>query len=269
VASAKDSELGAPQAEPGIGRVLVPVSPARGLLARRRDVGGQRRRWTRRAAGWDRAAAGNPGLVAVVEAVVAEARGEAWMEAIDLGCGSGQLSIPLARRVASVHAVDISPAMIHLLDRNAADAGLANIRSQTAALEDLALPPACADLIVSSYALHHLRDDAKARLVRAAAQWLRPGGRLVIGDMMFGRGADARDRAIIRDKVAQLARRGPAGWWRVAKNAARFTLRTSERPLPVHAWVELLERAGFAEVGARHVVAEAALVHGRRPAAAP
>jgi SAM-dependent methyltransferase len=195
-----------------------------------------------------------------------EARPEAWMHAIDLGCGSGQLAIPLAERVATVHAVDISPAMIHLLDRNATTAGLANIRGEAVALEDLALRPGSADLVVSSYALHHLHDDAKARLVRATAQWLRPGGRLVIGDMMFGRGADARDRAIIRDKVAQLARRGPAGWWRVAKNVARFSLRTSERPLSVRSWVELLEQAGFEEIGSRLVVAEAAVVYGRRPA---
>lgn len=54
--------------------------------------------------------------------------------------------------------------------------------------------------------------------------WLRPGGRLVIGDMMFGRGADAADREIIRAKIRSLigqARRV------VANHQERLALPTS------------------------------------------
>jgi hypothetical protein len=84
--------------------------------------------------------------------------------------------------------------------------------------------------------------------------------------MMFGRGASSRDRAIIRSKVAALARKGPGGWWRIAKNAARFLLRAQERPVPIDTWTAMLTRAGFAGVTASTIVAEAGLVTGRRPA---
>jgi hypothetical protein len=85
--------------------------------------------------------------------------------------------------------------------------------------------------------------------------------------MMFGRGGDARDREIISSKVALMLRRGPAGWWRIAKNAARYLVRVQERPISMAAWVALFERAGLAQVRAVPVVNEAAVVVGVKPGA--
>ena len=101
--------------------------------------------------------------------------------------------------------------------------------------------------------------------MQRAYGWLRPGGRLVVGDMMFGRGGESRDRAIISSKVALLVRKGPGGWWRIAKNAGRYLLRFQERPVSISAWVEMFERAGFGDVRAVPVVNEAAVVVGTRP----
>jgi hypothetical protein len=41
--------------------------------------------------------------------------------------------------------------------------------------------------------------------------------------------------------------------------------RTVERPLPMESWLQLLRDAGFEDVAGRRVVAEAAVVSGRRP----
>lgn len=229
----------------------------------------QRRRWSRRAVSWDREAGANPGLTRVVAAVVADARVLPGMRVADLGCGTGQVAFPLARMGADVSAVDISEAMIGLLRANAAHEGVHGVSGIVSDLERLSFPVASLDVVVSSYALHHLADAEKRRLVERAADWLRPGGRIVIGDMMFGRGADAHDRAIIREKAAALLRKGPGGYWRLAKGAWRFGARTSERPLPPAAWVQLLEDAGFEDVAARRVVSEAWIVSGVAPAAAP
>ncbi|MGH9062625.1 MAG: class I SAM-dependent methyltransferase [Acidimicrobiales bacterium] len=254
-----------------------PARPARGGLARgglargglARGVGilHQRRVWTRRAVSWDHA--DNPSLDRVVAAILALAGCHAGMSAVDLGAGSGQLTIPLARRVGHVLALDISPAMVDLLRANAASAGVTNIETRVGPIEGIDLPPASVDLVVSNYALHHLRDPDKARAVRTAVTWLRPDGRVVIGDMMFGRGASARDRAIIASKATSLLRRGPGGWWRVGKNAVRFLARVQERPLAVGRWVELLLEAGLSPVSAAPVVAEAAIVSGTLPPADP
>jgi ubiquinone/menaquinone biosynthesis C-methylase UbiE len=188
---------------------------------------------------------------------------------VDLGAGTGFVTMALARLTSSVLAVDISGAMISALAERAAEEGLRHVATQVSDLRDLRLRPESTDLVVSSYALHHLADPDKRALVARAARWLRPGGRLVIGDMMFGRGMSPRDRAILRQKVAALAAKGPGGLWRIAKNLTRYGLRVGqERPATPEFWLAALRDAGLADVVFRPVVAEAGLVRGIRPAEA-
>ncbi|MGH9062067.1 MAG: hypothetical protein ACRDZY_21505, partial [Acidimicrobiales bacterium] len=59
--------------------------------------------------------------------------------------------------------------------------------------------------------------------------------------------------------------RGPAGWWRVAKNGWRFATRTSERPIPIDSWLALVADAGLVDGTGSRVVAEAAVVTATRP----
>ena len=223
----------------------------------------QRRVWSGRVASWDQH--GSAGLGQVTAAVLDVAGVTPDAEVVDLGCGTGQISLPLAERGARVLAVDVSPAMIRQLQARASRAGVTGLEGLAMPIEDLSLPEGSVDLVVSSYALHHLRDADKARLVSAAFGWLRPGGRLVIADMMFGRGGSARDRVIIRSKLSALARKGPGGWWRIAKNAARYLLRVHERPVSMDTWTAMLARSGFTGITATTIVAEAGLVAGRRP----
>ena len=230
------------------------------------NIARQQRFWSRRAASWDHGAANNPGLVKVVDRVLAEAAPGADSHVVDLGCGSGQLALKIAPGVTSVVAVDVSQAMIDLLVENGARQGIANVEGRAVPIEHLDLAPGSVDVVVSNYALHHLRDADKALAVRKAAGWLAPGGRLVIGDMMFGRGSDARDRQIISSKLALMLRKGPAGWWRIAKNAGRYLLRFQERPVSMAAWVEMFESAGLVDVEAIPVVNEAAVVRGTKKA---
>ncbi len=220
----------------------------------------QERFWTRRAASWDHGAGNNPGLVKVVDQVVRSAEACPEMFAVDLGCGSGQLTLKLAPLVGTILAIDISQRMIDLLLDHAAAAGVANLEGRAEPIERLTFPPESIDLVVTNYALHHLRDRDKAAVVARVHGWLRPGGRLVIGDMMFGRGGDERDRAIIASKLSLLVRKGPGGWWRIAKNASRYLLRLQERPVSITAWTGMCERAGFSVVEAIPVVNEAAVV---------
>ena len=232
--------------------------------ASRANIARQERFWTRRAASWDHGAGNNPGLVKVVERVLAESGPAEGMTAVDLGCGSGQLTLRLAPLVNRVVAVDVSQRMIDLLQENAEAQGVTNVEGRATPVEHLELAPGSIDLVVSNYALHHLRDADKARAVARAAGWLRPGGRMVIGDMMFGRGGDARDREIIGSKLALMLAKGPAGWWRIAKNGARYLLRFQERPVSMATWVRLFEQAGLTDVTAIPVVNEAAVVRGTK-----
>ncbi len=230
-----------------------------------RNIARQRRFWTRRAVSWDHGAGSNPGLVKVVERVLAEAHPTPEAFAVDLGCGSGQVTLALAQRCRTVLGVDVSEEMITLLLENAEREGVSNVEGRAVPIERLGLSESSVDLVVSNYALHHLRDRDKQSAVNEAFKWLRPGGMLVIGDMMFGRGGDARDREIIGSKLTLLLRKGPGGWWRILKNSGRYVIRFQERPISMSAWVEMFNKAGLVDIEAIPVVNEAAVVRGTKP----
>jgi ubiquinone/menaquinone biosynthesis C-methylase UbiE len=226
-----------------------------------------RRTWSRRADSWDHSAM--PGLEKIAQAVVDEAQPVDGKTVLDLGSGSGQLTFQLADRAREVTAVDFSQPMLDRLAERARAEGIENVDTRQADLQSLELPPNSVDVIVTNYALHHLRHPEKARLLEKAAGWLKPGGRIVIGDMMFGLASDRDGRRIVATKVAAIARKGPAGWWRLAKNAWKVLVARQECPAPVEAWESMADDAGLDVVGSRRVVAEAAVVTARRPPAGP
>jgi SAM-dependent methyltransferase len=134
-------------------------------------------------------------------------------------------------------------------------------------LAQLDLPAGTVDLVVSNFALHHLTDADKKALLRRARRWLRPGGRIVITDMMFGRGRTKQDRAIIWGQLRRRAAKGPSGFWRIIKIGVRFGVfhRGRELPAPPQFWVRALEQAGFCQVRYEDFPEAAGLVIGRVP----
>ena len=96
---------------------------------------------------------------------------------VELGCGTGQISLPLARRGARVLAVDVSPAMVRRLQAQGGRHGAGTLDGLAMPIEELALPPRSVDLVVSSYALHHLRDGTRPGWCpRPTAGCARAGG---------------------------------------------------------------------------------------------
>lgn len=186
-------------------------------------------------------------------------------DCVDLGAGSGFITLPFASATRSMLAVDVSPQMLEALSLKAQEARLTNLQTQVCDIARLTLPTASVDIVLSNYALHSVPHKAKQRLLRQVHDWLRPGGRLVVGDMMMGRGFDARDRSILADKSRRLLRQGPAGAWRLMRNAAQLGIGVGEnRPAPPDWWVRALAEAGFVDVHFVDVVAEAGVVAGTR-----
>ena len=223
-------------------------------------------KWDRRVEEWHSHVTSAPAFAQVLERLIRFSSPEPTDACVDLGAGTGFVTTALAPLVSSVLAVDISTAMAVTLGERTAHDGLQNVVTEVSDLRQFQLPPASVDLVVSSYVLHHLPDADKRALVARAAQWLRPGGRLVIADMMFGRGRSRRDRDILRQKVTALAAKGPGGWWRIAKNLARYGLGAGhEHPATPEFWQSALRDAGLTDVMFQAVVAEAGIVRGIRP----
>lgn len=185
---------------------------------------------------------------------------------VDVGSGTGLLTLALAPRVARVWAIDIAGAMTEYLTAKGSSAGLQNIEAVTASAVSLPLVDASADLVVSNYCFHHLPDAGKERALAEAHRVLRPGGRLVFGDMMFRVSLhDARDRGVVAEKVRSMLRRGVPGVIRLAKNGLRFAGRRWEQPARADWWRAALERVGFEDVDVELCAHEGGVASARRP----
>jgi 2-polyprenyl-3-methyl-5-hydroxy-6-metoxy-1,4-benzoquinol methylase len=97
----------------------------------------------------------------------------------DLGCGTGSLSLSLARHVARVHAIDGSDAMLSTARHRLQS--LSNVTVASGSLEALPLADASLDAAVLMLVLHHVAEPS--RVLKEARRVLRDGGRLLIADM--------------------------------------------------------------------------------------
>lgn len=104
------------------------------------------------------------------------------LEVADLGAGEGLLSELLARRCRKVIAVDNSEKIVAFGARKARQNGIKNLEFRLGDLQDPPLGPASVDLVVLSQALHHADDPARA--LAASHRILRPGGRLLLLDLL-------------------------------------------------------------------------------------
>ncbi len=101
-------------------------------------------------------------------------------DVLDIGCGDGDLALELARRGARVSGVDASAAMIGAARRKAREEGV-TIAFQTAEAKVLPFPDRSFDRVVAMTVLCFVADAEP--VFREIARVLRPGGRLVIGEL--------------------------------------------------------------------------------------
>src|SRR5712671_590002 len=144
--------------------------------------------WNRRAPGFDtdfghsiRTNAERAAWDRILDLVVGGGRGS--LDALDVGCGTGFLSLELARRGHRVTGVDFAPQMLAEARRKAASEQSLAVRFEEGDAEALQFSDASFDLVITRHVLWTLPHPEAA--IDEWIRVLRPGGRLAVIDSQF------------------------------------------------------------------------------------
>jgi SAM-dependent methyltransferase len=115
---------------------------------------------------------------------------------LDLGSGGGIDVILSARRVGpsgTAYGLDMTDEMLELARRNAAEAGVGNAVFLKGYMEDVPLPDASVDVVISNCVINLSAD--KPRVFAEMARVLRSGGRLGVSDVVAADDLTPAERA--------------------------------------------------------------------------
>jgi ubiquinone/menaquinone biosynthesis C-methylase UbiE len=119
---------------------------------------------------------------------------------LDLGSGAGFDAILAARKVGPegrVIGVDMTPEMLAKALANAAEAGLSHVEFRAGRLEALPVADRSVDAVTSNCVINLVPD--KRQVFREVARVLRPGGRVVVSDIILD---DALPASVAGDLLA-------------------------------------------------------------------
>jgi ubiquinone/menaquinone biosynthesis C-methylase UbiE len=99
---------------------------------------------------------------------------------LDMGAGAGHTSLAVAKHVANVIGVDVTPEMVGVATQLAADRGVGNVAFQLGDVSALKFADGSFDVVTSRVSAHHYAEPARA--LTEAFRVLRPGGQFFLID---------------------------------------------------------------------------------------
>jgi demethylmenaquinone methyltransferase/2-methoxy-6-polyprenyl-1,4-benzoquinol methylase len=110
------------------------------------------------------------------------AKSEVEGPVLELCCGTGGVTVELAKHFDHVVAVDLSPDMLARNVRRLAKAGVKNVTLIEAEVSRLRFPESAFSAVVISLGLHELPQWIREKVFFRSTQWLKPRGRFVMCD---------------------------------------------------------------------------------------
>ncbi len=103
------------------------------------------------------------------------------VDAIDLGCGDGSITVEIGKFARKVVGIDVNPRALVAARKRAEREKLENVTFKEDQIESLKEKDASYDLAVLCQSLHHMADPQRG--LSEAVRVLRPGGRLLVVDL--------------------------------------------------------------------------------------
>lgn len=123
----------------------------------------------------------------VVVDLVPEDREASWLE---VACGPAVISRALAARVGRVRGIDLTPAMVEKAREEAAREGVDKVEFSVGDATALEFKDASFDGAVTRLSFHHI--PAPRRALEEMARVVRPGGWVIVSDLLTDEDADAQ-----------------------------------------------------------------------------
>jgi len=125
------------------------------------------------------------GRLEAMQRLIVEELVEEGMRVLEVGCGTGALTVAMAKAGANVSAIDISPGMLAEASKRIKKEDVekhVDLQRMDAVMIDELFEPQSFDLIVSSLALSEMSERGRRYLLKSARKLLAPDGKLAVLD---------------------------------------------------------------------------------------
>lgn len=192
----------------------------------------------------------------LLDTVVAKAKVKGGERILDIGCGTGLLTLKFLQRAdCRVTGIDNSSAMLDLFKAKIEKLHLTNIiEYRKADASRLPFDKSSFDVCASTVTLHHLKNKLGA--LKTINRILKPGGRFVLGDLDVDTTGPLKDVSrmlrilnFLKEEFAlALKEGGVQAFSRMYDNGKKHILNDGEHCISFVQWADLCQKAGFRNI---------------------